>query len=490
MAKKKIFLIHPQGENWTEGEIDMARIANIMPPIGLCSLAAWVEEKGHEALIHDCYAFPGEDDLIMETMEKEQPEYVGFTATTSSFLDAVRIAEMIKKRYPKVTIIFGGAHLSALRQEAMDRYPIIDFGVVGEGEITLLELMEWEGEGPYTIPGLMYRWDGQTVFTGFRKKEELLELDDLPFPAYDKLRGYPEAYKLPLFNYPKAPNTTVVSSRGCPYTCSYCDRTVFKQSYRFNSPEYMLRLVKHLHSKYGIRHINFYDDLFTLHKKRVRKFCELMQESKLGITFNIAARAEHLEFDMLKMLKQAGCWMISLGIETGDPEILKMHRSHSDLEVIRDKVKLIRKAGIRVKGLFIMGLPGETEESIQNTFDYALGLPINDLNLAKFTPFPGSPAYTDVREHGEFDERWELMNCTNFVFVPKGLTKERMEQRYMEFYRRHFERGHILFDYVTMMWRSPNSWYRLFANLKDFLKVRQNYKRGGEVSLASDCPTR
>lgn len=489
MAKKKIVLIHPQGENWTAGDTDMARLANIMPPIGLCSLAAWVEEKGHTAFIHDCYAFPGDDDLILDLIEKESPEFVGFTATTSSFLDAIRIAEMVKQRFPSVTILFGGAHISAVRESIMQQYPIIDFGVIGEGENTLLSLMEWEGEGPYTISGLMYRWDGQVVFNGFLKKDELIELDDLPFPAYDKLKGYPEAYKLPLFNYPKAPNTTVVSSRGCPYTCSYCDRTVFKQSYRFNTPKYMMRLVNHLHDKYGIRHINFYDDLFTLHKKRVREFCKLMEESKLNITFNIAARAEHLDMEILQMLKKAGCWMISLGIETGDPEILKMHRSHSDLDVTREKVELIRKAGIRVKGLFIMGLPGETEESIDNTFDYALGLPLNDLNLAKYTPFPGSPSYTDVRDFGDFNEKWELMNCTNFVFVPKGLSKERLEVRYKEFYRRHFERPHILFDYATMMWRSPNSWYRLLANLKDFWKVRKDYK---EVSskLPAECATR
>jgi len=484
-AKKKIVLIHPQGENWVAGETDMTRLANIMPPIGLCSLAAWVDQNGHQSFIHDCYAFPGEDQLFMDLIEKEAPEFVGLTATTSAFMDAIRIAKKVKGRFPDVKILLGGAHISALRQEVMAKFPIIDFGVVGEGENTLLKLMEWEGEGPYDISGLLYRWDGQVVFTGFLKKEELIELDDLPYPAYDKLKGYPQAYKLPIFNYPKAPNTTVVSSRGCPYTCSYCDRTVFKQSYRFNTPEYTINYVRHLRDKYGIRHINFYDDLFTLHKKRVRKFCELMKEANLGVTFNIAARAEHLDEEMLQQLKSAGCWMISLGIETGDPQLLEMHRSNSDLDTIREKVKLIRKAGIRVKGLFILGLPGETEESIDRTFDYALGLPINDLNLTKFTPFPGSPVYATVRDFGEFDENWEQMNCTNFVFIPKGLTKERMEQRYMEFYRRHFERPHILWSYVTMLWHSPNSWYRLLLNLKDFLNVRSTFKKGSDLAMQS-----
>ncbi|MGD8885809.1 MAG: cobalamin-dependent protein, partial [Gammaproteobacteria bacterium] len=144
MAKKKIVLIHPQGENWVAGETDMTRIANIMPPIGLCSLAAWVDQHGHQSFIHDCYAFPGDDQLYMDLIETEEPEFVGLTATTSAFLDAVRIAKKVKQRFPNVKILLGGAHISALRNEVMEKFPVIDFGVVGEGENTLLKLMEWD----------------------------------------------------------------------------------------------------------------------------------------------------------------------------------------------------------------------------------------------------------------------------------------------------------------------------------------------------------
>ena len=490
--KRKIVLIHPMGECWIAGEKDVSRIANIMPPLGLCSLAAWVEQHGHQAFIHDCYAHPDDYEKIYDMVRTEQPEFVGFTATTSAFLDGIRIAEKIKAIAPNTTIICGGAHISALRESLMKDYPVIDFGVVGEGENTLLYLMQQdlqgaEAPGPFEQHGLLYRKDGQVVFTGFLPRQEALDLDTLPYPAYEKLAGFPDAYNLPIFNYPKGPGTTIVSSRGCPYTCSYCDRTVFKSSFRYNSPDYMLKMLLNLKERYGIRHINFYDDLFTLHKKRVVGFCNLMIERKTGVTFNCAVRAEHIDLDLLKLMKKAGCWMISLGIETGDPELLKMHRSNSDLDMIRDKVKLIKQAGIRTKGLFIMGLPGETEESIDRTFNYALELPLDDLNLAKYTPFPGAPSYEGVREHGTFDEDWELMNCVNFVFIPNGLTKERMEVRYKEFYYRHHQRFHILFDYFTMLWRSPNSWYRLLLNLKDFWRVRKSFVAAVRSSAETEC---
>ena len=128
----------------------------------------------------------------------------------------------------------------------------------------------------------------------------------------------------------------------------------------------------------------------------------------------------------------------------------------------------------------MMGLPGETEESINKSIKYALSLPLNDMNVAKFTPFPGSPAYDTIHDYGSFEENWEMMNCTNFIFIPKGFTRERLEERYHEFYRRHFERSHILFDYVTMLWRSPNSWMRFISNLGDFLSVKNAFKGNRE----------
>ena len=473
-SKKKILLIHPLGDNWMPGQTDMSRIANILPPIGLLSLTSWLEKHGHQVELHDCYAHPGREDRIDEVLRTESPEFAGFSTTTSSFPDAARIARRIKAAHPRVKTVFGGVHISALREGLMRQFPEVDYGVVGEGEEPFRALIESNGEGPGAIPGLLHR-DGEEVrFNGLQQHK--LELDDLPFPAYGKLEGFPKTYTLPIFNYPKAPGTTAVTSRGCPYTCSYCDRSVFGRSFRHNSPEYMVELFRHVRDDFGVRHVNFYDDNFAVNKRRVEDFCEQMTAARLGMSFNLATRSDHILDEHLPLLKRAGCWMISMGIETGNAELLGEHRSRADLELIRQKVRAIRAAGIRVKGLFIMGLPGETERTIDQSIDFALNLGLNDLNLTKFTPFPGSPLYEKVREQGEFDETWERMNCLNFVFIPKGFTRERLEERYREFYRRYYQRLSVMLGYVSMIWRSPNSWLRFLENLKDFLSIRRAYK--------------
>jgi radical SAM superfamily enzyme YgiQ (UPF0313 family) len=340
--------------------------------------------------------------------------------------------------------------------------------------------MQADPENIATVEGVVYRdVTGQSVFSG--QRTNLLDLDSLPFPDYSKLTGYPEAYSLPIFNYPRTPNASCLSSRGCPYACSYCDRSVFQRTFRYNSAAYLYKHLEFLKKEYGIRHLNFYDDQFTFNRKRVVEFCEKVIQKPLGMTFNCAARAEHLDAELLQLMKQAGCWMISLGIETGDAELLAAHRQNPDLNMMREKITLIKQAGIRVKGLLMMGLPGETEQSIRKSQKYVYSLPIDDFNLAKFTPFPGSPVYKTIKEShgslGEFAEDWEKMDCMEFQFVPAGLNKKQMDELFIDFYRSHFQRPSVLLGYVTMLWKSPDSWLRFLGNLRSFLRFAFSNKR-------------
>ena len=327
--------------------------------------------------------------------------------------------------------MFGGAHVSALKEKILEDFPEVDYSVIGEGEVTLTELMKSKGEDAAAIEGLVYRdADGSVCVNAFRTK--LVELDSLPFPAYSKLAGFPDTYKLPIFNYPKTPNTSCISSRGCPYACSYCDRSVFRRTFRFNSAEYLHEHMRYLKKKFGIRHVNFYDDQFTFHRKRVQAFCELMMKKPLNMTFNCAVRADHIDKELILMMKKAGCWMISLGIESGDPDLLTQHRQNVDLEMMREKVNMIKQAGIRTKGLFMVGLPGETENSIKKSIRYYKSLPIDEINVAKFTPFPGTPLYENLNQTGSFTEDWEKMDCMNFLYIPNGLDEETLEKYFIK----------------------------------------------------------
>jgi radical SAM superfamily enzyme YgiQ (UPF0313 family) len=479
----KILLVHPLGYRVDSAGQDISRVANIMPPLGLASMSAYLSQHRLEATIIDYFARPFSDNPVRDYLSGEKPGFIGFSCTTSSFLDGIRIARLAKETLPGIRTVFGGAHVSALKTRILEDYPEVDFTVVGEGEETLAELLFSEGQFPAVtfIPGLIYRDPGNgPVFNGYRKKG--VELDALPFPDYEKLPGFPQAYTLPIFNYPKVPNTSCLSSRGCPYACSYCDRSVFGSSYRFNSAEYLYEHLKYLREHFRIRHINFYDDQFTFNRKRVEDFCGKMMDRPLGMTFNCAVRAEHIDADLLKAMKGAGCWMISLGIETGDETLLAQHRKNADLEMLAGKIQEIKKARIRVKGLLMIGLPGETEKSIRKSMDYVFSLPIDDINVSKFTPFPGTPLYEKARDLGTFDEDWERMDCMHFLFVPQGMTRQTLEDLFQQFYKKHFLRPRTILNYAAMIWRSPDSWKRFLGNLTAFLRFARTDRRLGRRS--------
>ncbi len=473
---QRILLVHPLGYKAAAAKSDISRTANIMPPLGLASLAAYLEREELKVDIIDCYAHPDSDARIQEYLQQQRPAWIGFSCTTSSFLDAVRLSELAKKCLPGICAVLGGAHVSALKEQLVNDYAAVDIAVIGEGEETLHELMIAGFAQAASVAGLVWRnAAGEAQFSGYRKSG--LELDSLPFPAYEKLAGYPEAYSLPIFNYPKVPSTSCISSRGCPYACSYCDRSVFQRTFRHNSADYLYRHLAYLQQRFGIRHINFYDDQFTFKRQRVEEFCQMMIDKPLGMTFNCAVRAEHIDFELLKLMKAAGCWMVSLGIETGDEELLAQHRQNANLGMLAEKIRLIKKAGIRTKGLLMMGLPGENEASIRRSMDYVFSLPIDDFNLAKFTPFPGSPIYEKIHDLGEFDEDWAKMDCMRFQFVPHGMTKERLEELFILFYKSHFRRPKVLWGYVSMLWKSPDSWLRFIGNLGNFLRFIRSNRR-------------
>lgn len=473
---QRVLLVHPLGYSTGNADQDISRTANIMPPIGLCSISSYLASKGVSSDIVDLNAIPDSTDHIRYILNTDRPAYIGFSCTTASFFDGVMLAQFAKSVLPEVSVIFGGVHVSSLGDEMIRKHTVIDYIVMGEGEETLSELIESRGEAK-KVPGLIYRdqVSGEIVSTG--RRPQTLDLDMLPFPAYEKLEGYPHRYTLPIFNYPKSPNTSALTSRGCLYSCSYCDRSVFQKSYRYNSAGYIYDHMRYLRQRFGIRHINFYDDQFTLNTQRIDELTDMLINKPLGMTFNCAARAEHLNEMLLQRLKTAGCWMIGLGIETGDHELLCSLNRKANMDLLAECVHLIKNAGIRVKGLLMMGLPGETEESVEKTKKFLFSLPVDDFNLTKFTPFPGAPVYKKIREFGEFNEDWPRMDCMHFLFIPKGFSLKRLEELYMSFYTYHFKRPRVLLGYFAMLWRSPDSWKRFILNFFSFIRFAYSGKR-------------
>ena len=471
----KILLINPLGSNWIQGLPDQTNIAIRMAPIGILSIAAYLLEAGHTVKVYDCQNSLNNINRtkVMACVNTFKPDLVGFTAVTSSFTNAYFLAEEIKRQIPEIKIVFGGVHVSALRGKILEKFNAIDFVITGEGEKAIADLAA--GVETQAIQGLVFRRGLNICENSLRT--DLCQLDTLPFPAYRTLEGFPRRFEGALFNYPRFPVATIISSRGCIYQCSYCDRSVYRQSFRFNSAEYLYEQMCFLKKDFAIRHIFFYDDLFTFNRERIVKLCRLLKKKPLGMSFNCATHVGHVDEELLKLLKSAGCWMVSLGIESGSPQILARHKNKVDFASMKATVEKIQKAGLRAKGLFMIGLPGETESTIQMTADFIDKLKLDDMNMTKFTPFPGSPIYQNIRQEGCFEEKWSLMNCLNFVFIPKGIeSKERLDELYKQFIKRFYTGRNWISKFGLLCFKSPHSLYRLIKNLPVFLKIKSDFE--------------
>lgn len=478
----RITLVHPAGFNFVPGQPDFSVLANRMPPIGIMQLASWLEKHGHSTELHDClgpYAPPG-IAANAEIILASRPDLVGISATTSSFMDGVDLAVYIKRKRPEIRIVFGAVHVSSIGAPILEHFPEIDYLCIGEGEGCLLDLAN--GKALAEIDNLVFRnGDGRIVCNP--RRHRILNLDELPFPAYEKLAGFPHGYHLPLFAYEKRHGATMITSRGCPYTCSFCDRTVFERLYKTNSAQYTYEHMQYLRDRFGVRHINFYDDLFTAHRKRVTELCEMLIEQPLGMNFNCAIRTGHTSDEMLVMLKKAGALMVSMGIESADPGMMERHKAGVTLPEVKKTVERIHAAGLRAKGLFIFGLPGETPETLRQTSDFILSLDLDEMNMTKFSPMYGAPIWDECisGKEGDFIEDWRLMNCLNFVFKPHGFSsREEMDALYNWHVKRYYDSRGYRHRFAKRLWQHRWSLWHVARHLPETVAAARYFSANKE----------
>lgn len=472
----RVTLVHPAGFNFVPGQPDFSVLANRMAPIGILQLASWLEKHGHPTAVHDCLGpcapkgIEANADIVLAT----KPDLVGFSATTAAFMDAADIATELRRKRPGMRVVFGNVHVSSIGAPILEHFPEIDYLVIGEGEGAMLDLAE--GKAPKDIPNLVWRDEsnGGRIVSNPRR-ERIRDLDELPFPAWEKLEGFPQGYHLPLFAYAKRHGATMITSRGCPYTCSFCDRTVFERLYKVNSARYVYEHMKHLRDRFGVHHINFYDDLFTAHKKRVNELCDLLIAKPLGMDFNCAIRTGHTSDEMLARLKRAGALMVSMGIESADPEMMARHKAGVSLDSVKKTVEQIHAAGLRAKGLFIFGMPGETPETIKATSDFVLSLDLDEMNMTKFSPLHGAPIWHECLR-GDLDEDWRLMNCLNFVYKPEGFeSREQMDELYNWHVRRFYDSKGYRRRFAKRLWQHRWSLWHVVKNLPTIIQAARYF---------------
>jgi radical SAM superfamily enzyme YgiQ (UPF0313 family) len=425
------------------------------PSLGILMLAAMARQEGCACTVVDASALALTEPELLERLAAVRPDILCLSSTTLAIFNANAFAESAKRRLPALTVVVGGPHVTAAPLETMERFPAFDIAVVGEGEQTLVELLRaLQAAQPLAaVPGLVTREGNDLRATG--RRPFIADLDSLPSPAWDLLEGFPERYLPAPFKVQKLPAATLVTSRGCPNTCIFCDRSVFGTSCHAYSADYVVRQILDLHRRYGIREFSFEDDTFITFKARLKEICERLIDLKLNISWTCLGRVNHVTPENLKLMRQAGCWQISFGIESGSQEILALINKRVTLDQVRQAVNMSREAGIRTKGFFILGHPGETRKTLKMTIDFALELPLDDISVCLMTPFPGTELYARAAEFGEFDPDWGNMNLLNVVFIPHGLTRDDLAMAQKELIRRFYFRPRIMVDYGRRLLRNP-----------------------------------
>ena len=448
----------------------LAGAGSSLPSLGILFLAAVTRQNGFPTLLVDAAALNLDSDALLARVRAARPNVLGLSATTFSIFHAAAFAARVREIFPKITVIIGGPHVSAAPQETMERFPEFDLAVLGEGEETIAELLKVLDSGGdlAQVSGIVMRRADGIITT--RRRTFLADLDTLPYPAWDFLEGFPERYPPATFKVKQLPAASLVTSRGCPNRCIFCDRSVFGSNCHAFSAEYVIGMLRYLVEEFGIREFSFEDDTFTTFKKRLVAICEGIISLGMNISWSCLGRVNGIDAETLALMKRAGCWQISFGIESGSQEILTTIHKNVTLEQIERAVGLCRAAGILSKGFFIVGHPGETRQTLRQSLDFALRLPLDDISVTMLTPFPGTEIYERAAEFGQFDRDWSRMNLLNTVFVPHGLTREELEHHQRLMLRRFYLRPRIILGYLRRLAANPAMLKGLLAGGRAFVR--------------------
>ena len=466
----KIAFINPS-QNFENIYGKLSEERSILPPLGLCYLAGALRSEGHEIKIIDASALSISNEKASRMALEWGAAYVGITSTTDNIFNSGSIADTVKSVSKDVAVIIGGAHVTAVPAKTLEMFPSFDVGVVGEGEKTLKELINaLETKNSLDgVKGIVFRTGSDVRETA--RRDFMQDLDSLPYPAWDLLSNLPKDYRPAVINYKAFPSTSLITSRGCPARCAFCDTKVFGTKYRINSAGYVLGMISHLKERYGIKDICFYDDVFTIFKKRLVEICDGLKDKRFKVSWSCQARVNSVDYETLKIMKEAGCWKVSFGIESGSDEMLRLMEKHIVIEQSRKAVRDAKRAGLEVEGYFILGFFGETKDTLKETKDFIAKSGLDTVLLSYFLPFPGSPAYPHVRKYGQFNEDWNAMNVFDRPqFIPNGLDAETLVNTQNEIYKSFYFTPRTVAKYALRVMKNPLYGARLMKSSLNLTK--------------------
>jgi len=451
-----VFLVNPPASDAQRRGPIKEIIRNLFfnsPPLGIAYVAAYLERDGVAVRLLDA----GVEGLSIEETAAQiiaaRPAVLGLTATSNFYGNALELARRVRVGLPSVFTVLGGPHGTSCADEVMEKDGF-DAVVIGEGEVTAGQLVAAvrSGGALADVAGIVYRDGDRVVRTPPRPLVK--DLDDLPMPARHLLSL--DKYVPQPNDGPFIPKQAMISSRGCPYQCTFCDHGTYGVTYRSFSPDRIAAEMEELVVRYGARDIAFVDSLFMVSKERVRRIIDAMRRRRIDVHWTCTIRANIADRSILEEMKAAGCWRVRIGIESGSERILDTIRKEVALADIRAAVHVADELGLHPKAFFIIGHPTETRESVMESIDLACRLPLTDITVQLNTPLPGSAQWETAGEFGDFTSPdWTRYSFWEPVYIPDGLTQGDLDSLYRLFYRRFYYRPIIVQRHLRMIknWR-------------------------------------
>ena len=442
----KILLVFPPQSLDERYARNMGDVGGFLPPLGLLSMAAVLEQDGHEVRVMDCPVNSYTLSDILDEITNFQPGVVGIAAITSLAHVTKEICDIIKNQWSDICIILGGPHPTVMPEEVA-KNTNADIIISGEAD----------GVIGHVIKNIDEYKQKRIVMAG-----KVMNIDSLPFPArhlvdMKKYTSLPNTYK-------KDPHTfQVITSRGCPFTCTFCHDA--KGVFRQRSVENVIAELKQLKENYHIKEIAFWDDILTLNKQWVYRFCEALEKENLKIVWSCYTRLDLIDEPLLHAMKKAGCWNIFFGIEAGNQDLLDNIKKKMTVQQMTEKVRLVKKCGIAIRGSFMIGLPGETPEKARETIQFAIDLDPDYAQFTIATPYPGTELWQTAEQWGTLDRSQNFTKWNEWqpVFIPKGYKNgEELLELHKEAFRRFYKR--------------PKYMLRRAAKMRSFGELKRNIK--------------
>jgi len=416
-------------------------------PLGLEYLASSLKVNGFEVTLIDATIEGLSEKEYFHQIRKIKPDVIGITMTTVSLNQDLRGLRIAKKACPDAKIVVGGPHPSAVPTELMESVKDIDFVVIGEGEITIVELVRALSQGKENfneIDGIAFR-DKEGVIRLTSPRKLISNLDEIPIPTREFINFKKVKPGLP-FGRRKF-YSIIMTSRGCPYRCIYCSKPVFGRTYRYRSVENVLEEIEYLVSL-GVKEIRFHDDTFTMIPKRTLKLCEELIKRKYDLIWSCTTRADRISKELLKKMKEAGCYHIAYGVESGSQKILNMAKRDMKVEQIEKAFQITKEVGIETSAFVMVGLPGETKETLEETLLLIKKIKPDFFNVSEVGIFPKTELCEIARKEGIIGEiNWceyvgSKINPLNIgplpQYIPRNLTKEDLDNAFRRLYLSYY----------------------------------------------------